>query len=85
MSTELAFRYFGVDWVAMVLTFAAIFLLGNKSRAGFATMMCGNTCWVVAGVLTSSIAMVIANGVFFVMNARGWVKWTNESTSDETT
>lgn len=72
---DIAFRYMGVDWLAMCFTFAAIYLLGNKSRAGFATMMCGNTCWVVVGVLTSSIAMVAANVVFLGMNLRGWIRW----------
>lgn len=79
MDAEMALRYFGVDWIAMIFTFAAIYLLGNQSKAGFATMMCGNNCWVIVGVLTSSIAMVIANAVFFAMNARGWMKWTSET------
>lgn len=79
MDAEMALRYFGVDWVAMTFTFVAIYLLGNQSKAGFATMMCGNTCWVVVGVLTSSIAMVLANAVFFAMNARGWMKWASEA------
>jgi hypothetical protein len=71
----IAFRYYGIDWVAMLLTFVAIYLLGNKSRNGFATMMCGNTCWVVVGVLTGSVAMIAANAVFLAMNARGWFRW----------
>jgi hypothetical protein len=70
-----AFVYYGIDWVAMVFTFIAIYLLGNQSRTGFATMMCGNTCWLIVGMLSGSIAMVIANAVFFAMNARGWIKW----------
>ena len=74
---SLALQYYGVDWVAMSFTFVAIHLLGNKSRSGFATMMCGNTCWVVVGILTSSVAMIIANLVFFAMNARGWIRWRN--------
>lgn len=71
----MALRYFGVDWLAMVFTFAAIYLLGNKSRQGFALMICGNTCWIAIGVLTGSIAMIIANGAFLAMNARAWYRW----------
>lgn len=78
MDMDIAFRYFGIDWVAMVFTFVAIYLLGNQSKAGFVTMMCGNSCWVVVGFMTSSLAMVIANAVFFAMNARGWINWTSE-------
>ena len=35
-------HYLGVDWAAMCLTFAAIYLLGNRSRVGFLIMMSGN-------------------------------------------
>ncbi len=73
------FKYFGVDWLAMLFTFIAIYLLGNKSRWGFLVMMCGNACWVVIGGLSASIAMVIANLVFFAMNARGWFNWSAET------
>jgi len=42
--------YLGLDWLAMVLTFSAIYLLGNKSRYGFVVMMIGNLCWAGIGV-----------------------------------
>src|SRR5262249_55016844 len=35
-------HYLGLDWLAMTLTFTAIYLLGNKSRIAFAVMMIGN-------------------------------------------
>ena len=38
-------HYLGLDWLAMALTFTAIYLLGNKNRIGFAVMMVGNLCW----------------------------------------
>ena len=78
---DYVFHFFAIDWLAMVFTFVAIYLLGNKSRSGFITMMCGNTCWVGVGVLSGSAAMVIANAVFFVMNARGFARWTSDETS----
>ena len=43
-------QYFGIDWLAMCLTFTAIYLLGNKSRYGFLIMMFGNLCWSAIGV-----------------------------------
>jgi len=76
---NLALRYYGVDWLAMLFTFTAIYLLGNKSRYGFATMICGNACWIIVGVLTASVAMVAANAVFLAMNARGWRRWADAS------
>jgi hypothetical protein len=83
MDEALAFKYYGVDWLAMVFTFVAIFLLGNKSRRGFVLMMTGNACWIVIGALSGSIAMVIANLVFLVMNARAWTKWSPEPAAEQ--
>ena len=69
-------QYFGVDWLAMGLTFLAIYLLGNKSRYGFAVMMLGNLCWAAIGMWAHSYAMVLANIGFFGMNVRGFARWS---------
>ena len=69
-------QYFGVDWLAMCLTFSAIYLLGNKSRYGFAVMMLGNLCWAAIGLWAQSYAMLLANVGFFAMNVRGFAKWS---------
>ena len=73
-------HYLGLDWLAMCLTFAAIYLLGNKNRSGFIVMMCGNLYWASIGLWAHSIAMVLANLGFFAMNVRGFAKWSGEST-----
>lgn len=69
------FHYYGIDWLAMVLTFLAIWQIGNKNKMGFVLMMCGNASWIAVGCLTGSIAMVLANIIFFSMNVRALVKW----------
>jgi hypothetical protein len=74
-------QYLGVDWLAMCLTFAAIFMLGNKSRKGFVVMMLGNLCWTAIGAWAHSYAMIIANIGFFSMNVRGFVRWASPETS----
>ena len=68
-------HYHGLDWLAMGLTFWAIYLLGNKSRIGFTVMMLGNLLWCVIGLWAGSYAMVVANLGFFSMNVRGFVRW----------
>ena len=68
-------HYLGLDWLAMALTFTAIYFLGNKSRIGFAVMMVGNLCWAIIGLWAHSYAMVLANLGFFSMNVRGYLKW----------
>ena len=67
--------YAGVDWVAMAMTFVAIYLLGNQARMGFVLMMVGNACWMVVAIQADSLAMLAANAVFAVMNLRGWWRW----------
>ena len=75
MQGEILSQYFGVDWLAMCLTFSAIYLLGNKSRMGFLVMMAGNLCWSAIGLWAHSYAMILANLGFFSMNVRGFLKW----------
>ena len=60
----------------MILTFFAIWQIGNKNRIGFILMMGGNSAWAGVGFLTDSYAMIIANVVFFSMNLRAIVKWS---------
>jgi hypothetical protein len=69
-------QFYGVDWIAMILTFLAIWQIGNKNKIGFILMMCGNSSWIVVGSLTGSLAMVIANLVFMSMNLRAILKWS---------
>lgn len=69
------FQHYGLDWIAMVLTFFAIYSLGNKRRYGFVIMMLGNTCWMILGLKFQSLGMILANGIFFAMNLRGVILW----------
>ena len=59
-------EYLGLDWLAIALTFLAIYLLGNiKARKGFIVMMTGSLCWAAIGFWAHSYAMIIANLGFF--------------------
>jgi hypothetical protein len=74
-------EYHGIDWVAMCLTFTAIYLLGSKRRAGFVLMIAGNTLWCAIGIWAHSYAMIIANLGFLAMNIRGFAKWSQPAAS----
>lgn len=76
-------HYLGIDWLALVLTFLAIWQIGNKNKIGFLIMMAGNSCWIAVGVMTDSLAMILANVIFLLMNARALVKWMKEAKSNE--
>ncbi|MCE2571214.1 nicotinamide mononucleotide transporter [Motilimonas eburnea] len=74
-------QYHGIDWLALVLTFLAIWQIGNKNKIGFILMMCGNTSWIAIGFLSDSMAMMMANVIFFTMNVRALVKWSQPEVS----
>ncbi|MFO6424116.1 nicotinamide mononucleotide transporter [Motilimonas sp. KMU-193] len=74
-------QYHGIDWLALVLTFLAIWQIGNKNKMGFILMMCGNTSWIAIGFLSDSMAMMLANVIFFTMNVRALVKWSQPEAS----
>lgn len=69
-------EYYAVDWLAMLLTLVAIWHIGNMSPSGFVLMVVANLCWVGVGVMGNSLALVIANLVFVLMNLRALKKWS---------
>ena len=72
---ELIGAYYGVDWLAMVLTFFSINDLGRKRRRGFLVGMGANVAWFWFGVMAGSVANPVANVIFMVMNVKGFLKW----------
>lgn len=74
---QLAFKYYGADWLAMVTSFLFIYLIGHKKKEGFIFGIIANLSWMAFGVMTESIANLITNSVLIVLNIRGYLKWTN--------
>ncbi len=75
---ETVVRYYGVDWLAMVLNALTIFLLGKKVRLGWALGIVANAVWVLFGVMAHSLATVVACTIFMLLNAKGWWGWRAE-------
>ena len=73
-----ALSYYGLDWLGMLTSFAAVYLLGNKSRSGFAVFMVSNLTWIAVGALAGSMAMTFGNLIFFALNLRGYLGWKPE-------
>ena len=71
------FQYYGVDWLAMSLTFIAIWLIGNKNKNGFVVHIVGNVCWIGMSFMAGSLATMIANAAFILVNARAIMLWKN--------
>ena len=73
----------GIDWLAAGLTIWAIYLLGERQRYGFIIMITGNLAWVLLGVMVDSLAMIVSNLLFMLMNLRGYVAWARGDTGKD--
>lgn len=67
--------YYGVDWLAMILTILSIYDLGQKRRRGFILGMGANVAWFTFGVMAGSVANPVANVIFLSMNFKGFLNW----------
>ncbi len=73
---EILLKYYGLDWLAMILSVVAMVLLGNKVKWGFTFFMCANITWILLGILLlNSYTIVIGNMIFLATNTRGFIKW----------
>ncbi len=75
------FKYYGLDWLAMLLSLLAMILLGNKIKWGFVLFMLANITWILLGfLLLNSYAIALGNFIFLITNTRGFLKWNSEKT-----
>ncbi len=77
--TEIIGPYYGVDWLAMFMTFFSLYYLGEKKRYGFIFGLLANLSWLAFGIMAHSIANPVANIVFITLNIRGWRNWKTKS------
>ncbi len=77
---ETLFKYYGLDWLAMLMNLLAVLQLGNKVKWGFVIFIGANLTWIItAWVLLHSYAIVMGNFIFLVTNMRGFMKWKNQT------
>ena len=69
------FKFYGIDWMAMILMFSLIYALGLQKRVGFIFGAGGCLFWILFGVMTGSIADIAANCICFGMNIFGYRRW----------
>ena len=76
-------KFYGTDWLAMLLTFLSLYYLGQHRRSGFIYGLFANACWLAFGILAGSIANIAANGIFVFLNIRGYIKWSRHPPQKE--
>lgn len=78
MILEIMSKYYGVDILAMTLSFIGIYTIGNKQRYGFIIAMIGNMLWFTLGVLTKSIGLLFANFILALLYIRAFIRWDRD-------
>ena len=74
MTTDL-FRYYGLDWLWFGTSILAVYLLGNKNKLGFVSMIVSDLTDLAMAYLTQSNATLIGSLIYLVLNVRGWYAW----------
>lgn len=69
-------KFYGIDWMAMILMFGSIRALGHRHRSGFMLGAGGCLFWILFGVITGSLADIVANVSCLVMNVIGYEQWS---------
>ena len=71
--------FFYIDWVATICSLVAAYCIGNQQRNGFLLFMFANIAWIGVGALGHSVAIIIGNVLFFLLNLRGYRRWGKNS------
>ncbi len=71
-------QYYGVDWVAMISTILSVYYLGSKKRVGFIWGIVASIAWLIFAGFVASLASLIANSIFCILNMRGYFNWEKD-------
>jgi len=72
------FQYYGIDWLITLLTFAGIFLIGNKNKKGFILGMSSSLLAIAFSFQIGSIANGVTAVLLFVLYLRGLINWSKK-------
>lgn len=75
MLFETLTHYYGIDWLASILSMLMIYHLGNKNRIGFFFGISANLTWFIFAIMAMSPPIFLSHLIFFGLNIRGMVKW----------
>jgi nicotinamide riboside transporter PnuC len=72
---EQLIKFKGADWVGMIFGLISTYYLAKEKRMGFLFGVIGGLGWIVFGILTGSIASILANLSFIAINCHGYLRW----------
>ena len=62
----------------MIFGLISTYYLAKHRKRGFLFGIIGGIGWIVFGFLTQSIAGILANATFIILNCRGFFRWKEE-------
>jgi len=71
-----------IDWLGLSFTLLGSLSVIKKKKIGFLLMLIGCLCWIGFGIQVESIAVIITNIIFSVVNGFGYYRW-NENDKNE--
>lgn len=76
-------KYYGVDWILLILSVINLWLLGNGKKFGFIIGVVSNIFGIIFGIMIESYASPAMNIMFMIMNIRGYLKWRANEIKDK--
>ena len=67
-----------IDWLGLIFTLLGSLSVIKKRKYGFLLMLIGCLFWIGFGFQVDSIAVIITNIVFTVVNAFGYYRWNKD-------
>ena len=80
---EKIWKYYGTDWAGMILILISIYYLGKQKKRGFIFGMFGCTAWMAFAIMTESLANLLANFIYIILDGRGFLKWRRKQPASE--
>mgnify|MGYP000418358617 FL=1 len=73
--TESFLDFYGVDWLAMILSLSFLYTIGNHKRYGFLINIAANIAWITTNYLAGVWPGVFLNILLILMNLRAYYNW----------
>ena len=65
----------GMDWLATVTGLTGHYLLGNKNKFGFISLMIASLSWITFAILTGSTAIILGSSIYLFLHLRSFYIW----------
>jgi nicotinamide riboside transporter PnuC len=72
---ELFTQYYGLDWLAMIMSLLSMYYIGNKKRIGLVFGLIAGITWVAVNILINLMPGLLLNIILITLNIRAYIKW----------